>query len=827
MNIISELLASGWPVHLGAALLLLALLILTTVVLIRQRRFIRRLQRMHRHPEIKQELIQRTQKRPSLHRVHLLLRYAPDDGLFAVFLAALRSRRCARRFRDWLQQHEDVLSVRKIALSGKGESFDGAGAVRFFHDRLDQIRELAGHPEWSVRYMSCKILLHDTDERSRRALREMFHDPHSLIRRTMAEEFAPIDESERDYLLSQLQRLLTDDYVHEVRTAARQRLHASFKAYQTPDLGELSQVQILHVLEQLVPGVPEDHDLALQQLGARNIEIQLQAARFAQQAGVLSRLLRDADPSDSTAMARTTKLLQHAAESGEVRFLYALRERQELSPASLEIAASILNKRGPVQLIPALLSQAIKLDPESSALNARVYREACRAAARRGDAEAAAVLRRSLFDTARKPAQAALILAELTGQHAQQLVPPLLKLLKDPEYPLRSELEQTLARFDHTEYLPQLLDIVASDRQNQPHIVRISAFQVIGQLQLPSTLQSILEHLPVLPLQQAREFADHLARHDSKEFSRRVLDILSGEDGKVRAALIAAVPATGNKDFIKPIRSALTDADPLVRSAAAWALMEYGDTRSLKDARALLRDPVMRVRSEAAHALGQYGNDSLLKELGEVARDPQEAVAVQHAAIQGLKHSSSPAAVPVLAAILQQDTDDQLLHAAGDALAAKTSPKELEELIIALKDADPQLRSRLTEAFGRMGEAGEESLIELLQEDIASLRPYITEVLEKTGCIDATVRRLSHRDPEVRRTAAQQLSIIGTAAAFRGIVVAARDPDTEVRVMVTKALERLAGPEGKEILAELEKDPDRRIRKYTLWALERIKAGEL
>ena len=68
---------------------------------------------------------------------------------------------------------------------------------------------------------------------------------------------------------------------------------------------------------------------------------------------------------------------------------------------------------------------------------------------------------------------------------------------------------------------------------------------------------------------------------------------------------------------------------------------------------------------------------------------------------------------------------------------------------------------------------------------------------------------------------------IGTRAAFRGIVLAARDPDEDVRVEVTKALEYLNTPEGAEILSDLENDPDKRVRKYTLWALERIKARNL
>jgi HEAT repeat protein len=100
-------------------------------------------------------------------------------------------------------------------------------------------------------------------------------------------------------------------------------------------------------------------------------------------------------------------------------------------------------------------------------------------------------------------------------------------------------------------------------------------------------------------------------------------------------------------------------------------------------------------------------------------------------------------------------------------------------------------------------------------------------VLEKTGYVEERIRQLAHRDPQVRQQAAEFLSLVGTKAAFRGIVLAARDPDQEVRVRVVKALERLETPEGQEILKSLENDPDSRVRRYTLWALERLRAKAL
>ena len=139
----------------------------------------------------------------------------------------------------------------------------------------------------------------------------------------------------------------------------------------------------------------------------------------------------------------------------------------------------------------------------------------------------------------------------------------------------------------------------------------------------------------------------------------------------------------------------------------------------------------------------------------------------------------------------------------------------------------PVLKDGIAKAAKGMREKGEEAMIALLEEDIASLKPYLAEILESTGYVEAVIRHLAHRDPAVRSEAAKILSIVETPSAFRGIVLAARDPDKEVRVQVIKALEKLETEEGKVILDQLENDPDKKVRKYTHWALERLRAKAL
>lgn len=118
-------------------------------------------------------------------------------------------------------------------------------------------------------------------------------------------------------------------------------------------------------------------------------------------------------------------------------------------------------------------------------------------------------------------------------------------------------------------------------------------------------------------------------------------------------------------------------------------------------------------------------------------------------------------------------------------------------------------------------------MVDLLKEDIPSLQKYIAEVLESTGFVENHIRKLKHRDSAIRQESAGFLAAIKTKAAFRGIVLAARDPNPDVRIEVTKALEILNTDEGKDILKALEEDPDKSVRKYTYWALERVRTKSL
>ena len=764
--------------------------------------------------------IERFYEYPSRRKLKRILEFIPDTGLFTAFRVALKRKSIAKMLLSWLEKSEDMFVYRRLALSGRGEEFDGRRAYAFFSDHMDRIREMTGDPEWPARYMAVKILLNDPDERSKRTVREMFHDPHTLVRLTLIEEFVPEDEAEHDEFYSTLVSYLTDDPAYENRRAAKERISAEYLDRYEIDYKKLSTEQALHMLEQLDPSSAEDINLALSFLGNKNLDLRFTAAQFLEKTGRLDGLILDVSFEDRTQLERNLGLLKKTAEVNVLGFLRAVRSSN--NPASLSIAMNILCDKGDSELLDALVGRvfSMKIDEPDHRdlleLTLRCVRLRCSPGAVHQTAS-------ELLKRRYRREEAALFLENLPAACERNVVPALKTLLIDPDFEEREKLHEAFTRIEPSFYIDELFAILRSSRAEYPHSVRISALLLLGKLKLTYCMQFILEHMPVLPFSEARDFSRHLHGYAGDLFVERVLDLIEKDDGKVRAALISAIPSTGIKDFLKPIREAVDDADPEVRRASVWALLEYGDQRSIKGSLDLLRDPVERVRVEAARALASKGGSSILDDFSEILADENEVESVKLAAVDGLGRSEEVKSVDVLIEFLK-DRPEELPEAAKDALALKRDTKQIKKLIVHLKDADPELRDALTDTFRRMGEAAEPPLVELLKEEISSLMPHISYILEQTGYVEHLVRRLNHRDPEVRKGAAEVLSLIGTTSAFRGVVLASRDPNDDVRVMVTKALERLASKSGKEILDELKNDPDKRIRKYTQWALERVQA---
>lgn len=748
-----------------------------------------------------------------------VLQYYPEKGLFTCFLLSLEKKKLSRHLLEWLNESEDFLIMRKIALSGVGEDFNGKEALNIFKESLPQIREMIGDPEWASRYFAVKILLYDDNEQSDRAIWDSFRDSHPLVRRTIASEF---HSDNREKLYNELYRLFLNDPVLEVRKESKERINKDFTDMYQIDIDSLSTPEALHALEHLSDFSKADEDTAIRFLDNDNLEIRFAAARFLEEQGALNRIIDQADFGDREELERIERLLKKSSEVHITSFLESVAKTS--NSGAVYIAINILTEIGDVALIDTICKKAISL-PQNCIENIDLYDRALKCITNRGPESSLAYLKDLLIENKYNNDYAVKLLRAIPERGASLFISTLLELMCDLNFTVRDELRNVLIRLPSDLYIQKMLHIIKSGRDLYHHVVRKDALKILIELKHSFCLQTILENLPILPLEEAREFAKLLIKYNEDEFDNLASLLFQSDDAAVRASLISCLPAIDKRIFLKEIKGALSDADPDVRISSIWALVDFKEKKTVNQAISMLRDPIERVRVEVANAIAETGSDSALTELRTIILDENEVKSVKISAITGLGASSSLLAIDILVEIMLRN--DLFDNESIKALTNKIEKKEINHLIECFKDATPNLREKLTMVFTKMKENGEAVLMQLLHQGIEALKPSICQVLENTGYIESLIRLLKHRDPQKRRKAASELSFIGTESAFRGIVLAARDSDEEVRICVTKALEKLSNSESAEILKTLKEDPDKKVRKYTLWALERVEARSL
>lgn len=773
------------------------------------------------HFEIAGHLLRRLESRKRPEYARRVLNLVPEEGIFPVFLLALQKESIYQFFQTWLKENHEILLIRKMASAAGGESFNAEKAHELLSDCMNELRELSGDPEWTVRYFSLRILLNDDNPKSIRLVKESFRDSHPLLRKTVVEK---ISVDNQDELFGALMTMVLDDPVPEVRQSARGRIESTFPNRWKLDPAGMDVLQSIHVLELLKSDSKEDENSAIHALKGDSIEARMVAARFLEKSGTLERLFLDADRGDREDWERRRDLLLKAVSVDVVSFLEKLEITGKVDV--LLLGAVILEEGGNPALISHLAEKAFEsADPARNADEEELYRSAVALCCRRGDEKARSLLRDELRRRRREPDVLGFILPLLPPEHAHVFRDVLLEFLKDEDFQADEPFLIIMSHITASLFLGEVLDILEADRSLWGHRVRLRALKCLGGWHLDHTLQTILENLPILPMEQVGEFASQLGHMNRKVLEERAGFILSSPDAGIRAALISILPGAGINSYTSEIRSGLNDADPKVRIACLRALFDSGELKATGPALALLRDPVEEVRKKAARIAGMKGTDKFIETLEILLNDSEESSGVRLAALEGLSVSSSPLAITALVRFL--DNGDSFYRELIDAMASKTDKKSILTLIEHFKDSEALLRDRISDVFTAMGEKGEEALVSLLKEDIASLKPFLADILTRTGFVEILIRKLSHRKPQLRRDAAELLAQIATDSAYRGIVLAARDPDREVRIKVTRALELLASPAGEKILKGLQDDPDRKVRRYTHWALERLKAKKL
>jgi HEAT repeat protein len=753
---------------------------------------------------------------PTAVDLRRVILYCPSSSLFKAYLAAEQHQRLRHVFKDWMKSEGEEKIIRLLSETCRGEDFEPDFGKSFLENNGALLRELTGEPEWYARYFAYKILIHDKEELTQRSLEGGLLDPHPLIRKILTENF----NAERGKVWEMLWDKLLHDPVYEVRETARTRIKKEFSDLYSLKDKKIDIEETFRILELLDPDSQEDRSFAMTILQSDNKELRYPAAVFLEKCGVLSSFLAKNTLDDPNHIENSVRLLKDAIDVSVSGFL---SDYPSNDGAPLLVVANLLaGANGPYESISLLAKKVFsffsnkKIEPS----NREIYAKTLEAISTRGNIRSYELLAEELSHRENDPAFLELILPNLPVK-AELIFPPLLfRFLENVNFSAREDLVKILGAFKADIVLPEVFHILNGSRSKFPHIVRISALKILGLLRLPFCLQRILESLPTLKEEETKEFASLLLDYPREIFEDKVNALLASPDARIRASIISILPIVKNDSFMKEIRSALKDVDPDVRVSAIKSLLEFGEIKLLNQETSMLHDPVERVRLATAEVIARHGNSAAIEILKNITVDPNETEVVKIGVIAGLGQATNAEGIPILVSVL--DSQEEFREHAVKALANRTTKRDITRLIEIFKDAEPQLREKLIPVFKRQGKKAEPSILEILKDEVASFKPYLVKILEETGYVDEAKRQLSNRNVEVRREAAALLSLLDTLPAFRGLVLAAKDPDQEVRVCVVKALEKLKSSQSYDFLEKLKQDPDSRVRKYTHWALERL-----
>ncbi len=766
--------------------------------------------------------IKQIKKKGRKKSINKVLKYSPDKGLFAVMESVLENDKLQSIFMEWIDKSGEFMVLRKIALSGNGEQFDGNKALQLFKNRVDEINEMLGDFNWKSRYFAINILIYHNGDRSKSAVWESFNDPSVFVRISSVKLF--ITEN-RNKLYNILKLLLFNDPSFQVRKAARLRIASDFQDLYNIAPFELNISQQLHLIELMNPESKQDENIAIEFMKTKNKELELYASRFLSKNGTLQRLFQSSDPGYAKGFEDTYSILKIAISVDCTDFLDL--SKSDISTGALLLASRILLTNGNRNIITILMNKVISIPQEKRDIHPfkEIYENSILSACKRGTDEALELLNSEIIERKYDSLFQKWILDKLPKNRENIFAPTLIGFLKDSNYYSSVELRKALINLPVSSILSEIIDILKEDNGKWDIDIRMEALKVLGAINLPHCTQYILENLYILPLEEAKKYSVLLVKNDTSAFRTKVKNILSFGDASSISHLIAALPENECKTFLPEIKNSLHDSNPEVRISAVWALSDYNKGEFLTSCFDLLRDPVECVRMEVGNTLAALGDSNSLAVLQQTLFDKNESLAVKNAVLHGLSVSKSTGVLDIL--LLKLEEDIELLDETILTLSKKDSQKELIKVLNFMEKTSPSAKQNIIKAIKIMGDKAEIIIEELLFSDNKILHNQAVSILEDSGIVDLRIRQLAHRDLNIRRKAAEFLMKTGTKKAFRGIILAAKDPDTEVRIQVVKALDHLNSSEGFSLLEELKNDPDKRIKKYTLWALERYEAKKL
>jgi len=290
---------------------------------------------------------------------------------------------------------------------------------------------------------------------------------------------------------------------------------------------------------------------------------------------------------------------------------------------------------------------------------------------------------------------------------------------------------------------------------------------------------------------------------------------------------VASIHAVGDLNWttaaVTALKTQLLDKDARIRLYAAVALLKLGEETAVDTIRKAALSSEAELAQLAASELegSNYHGAELLVELSQREGHSRERLA---RAAEALKEQLL---------VQLRDDDPEVRRMSARALGAIGDPSVGDALAELQDDSSNLVRFNAASSLSQLGDArGTAFLFDAVGNPDPILRVNAVKSLIRVQRTSATVQdrliaTLADDDPYMRSGAAQVLGEARVAAAVPPLLKALGDSDSQVRCNAAIALGRIGAPESRTALEQLarDQDVDPTVAYYAKWAVSAFGSG--
>ncbi|MFL5542526.1 MAG: HEAT repeat domain-containing protein, partial [Longimicrobiaceae bacterium] len=397
----------------------------------------------------------------------------------------------------------------------------------------------------------------------------------------------------------------------------------------------------------------------------------------------------------------------------------------------------------------------------------------------------------------------------------QEVLPPLLELLRSPEADLRMYVALALGLRGERRAVPALLGALDDDDAN----VRFHALEALGRLRARAAAPAIAAIAESRDFSVAFAALDALAEIGDETVTPRILPLLGDE--LLRPAALAALGRLGGEEVVAPLAALLARAEvPAEEPAGALAAIHaryrdgFGDGEVIVRLAAATAPPgaggrligaLGSARGDGAAALARVLGWLRVEGADEALVRALERSETRGAALEGLTRLGPGAVDAVVRGLGRLAPDGGALHAAVTVLGRIGTPAAVPALV-GLLESTPGLARSVAQALGGIADLRAfEPLLGLLGDPRAAVRQGAVGAASSLGhpaLRERVAELLGHPAPTVRESAVAIAGYLGFTELADRILELCHDPDFDVARVALEHLVYLDDPRTPATLAE-------------------------